>query len=109
MENHPLPKQQFDELNEFRLMQFYVQTEDDWYPNWENNIVLVTLSILPTQSRTIRISVWGADDTGMERDEELPENNYDRLARIDWLKAYVLAFPNPLNRDWLESNGFIRC
>jgi len=52
----------------------------------------------------IRISVWGADDSGMEKDFNVP------LAAKEETLRQVLRLadnlPNPLTREWLLAQGF---
>jgi hypothetical protein len=56
-------------------------TRDDWYPSYgccagegidnaqfPHKLVRVVLHLWPAPSGRVRVSVWGADDTGMERD-----------------------------------------
>lgn len=46
----------------------------------------------------LRVSVWGADDTGMEQDFE-PQDGPKAIALYE-------ALPNPIERRWLEDKGF---
>lgn len=50
-------------------------TQDWWYPNYENNMVRVTLMIPDEEFMqempdcyVARVAVWGKDDMGMEKD-----------------------------------------
>lgn len=43
----------------------FVPTSDDWYPNWPGETVKVM--VYAESDGTGRVSVWGADDCGMER------------------------------------------
>ncbi len=91
---------------------FSYPTSDDWHPNFPRDTVEFRVHLYyncyPEGTKPdgmIRISVSGADDTGMERDERLPMSEYDkRLAEIrSWLEHKL---PNPITKDWLRSQGF---
>jgi hypothetical protein len=73
----------------------YLPTTDDWYPNFERNTV--ECSLLKLRDGMFRVCIWGADDTGMERDFE---------SQMD-AKAMFKALPNPVTRDWLKAQGFV--
>ena len=91
--------------------EFYLPTQDDWYPNFLRNTVHVrvyeTLSVwhhLPQYSA--RIAIWGADDLGMEKGFELSLIPPRRMREIKEIVNEANNLPNPLNRDWLLSHGF---
>ena len=44
-----------------------------------------------------RVSIWGADDTGMEKDHK------DRMEALDCYKR----LPNPIMREQLKARGFV--
>lgn len=73
----------------------FLPTSDDWYPSWPGDLVKVKL--YEYQDGTGRISVWGADDTGMER-------LFDRAA--DARRCYV-RLPSVIDRDGLTLLGFV--
>lgn len=50
----------------------------------------------------VRVSVWGADDFGLERDTQDPTPEVVRQ-QIQWAKT----LPNPLTQAWLRERGFI--
>ena len=83
-------------------LDFYWPTIDDWHPNWERDTVRVRVTTL--LDGTLRISVWGADDDGMERDT--PSPSHEEVQRqIRWAKTQL---PNPLTKRWLTEQGFVR-
>lgn len=47
-----------------------------------------------------RITIWGDDDLGYDREWAHTETTPEKLVR------YVLAFPEPLTFEWLEAEGF---
>lgn len=119
--DNDLPKQRWHELSPHRLEEFYLPTQDNWYPNFERNTVRVSVVFLaPRQIKSlrsalktsdvkeVRISVWGADDFGMERDEILPEDKKLAAKRLKEIRQFARNMPNPLNQDWLEANKFVR-
>lgn len=44
-----------------------VKTEEDWHPNFQNNMLRLRLYRL-NNNKGFRVCIWGADDTGMEKD-----------------------------------------
>ncbi len=95
-------------------IRFFYPTSDNWCPNFIRNTVEVSVHVYynPLLTGTIphgliRICVTGADDTGMERDERLPIEQYEtRLKEIATWCEYRL--PNPLTMEWLRGQGFQR-
>lgn len=49
-----------------KLKECMINTTDDWYPNYPDNQVLLSLSKLNTGN--YRVSVWGQDDVGYDID-----------------------------------------
>lgn len=45
----------------------YKDTVDDWYPNFENNLVSVSIHPDNSYGNEWRLSVWGDDDFGLEK------------------------------------------
>lgn len=87
---------------------FFWPTSDDWYQNHARNTVQVRVSSQSTDGQGfVRLSVWGADDFGMERDlhgataAELQQHLATQLHTADHL-------PNPLTQEWLTQQGFVR-
>ena len=74
----------------------FLPTLDDWYPNYPRHTVRCSLVQLPT-TKEYRVCVWGADDTGMERDFE----SYDEA------KEEYDLLPNPITKDYLRIRDFI--
>lgn len=58
-----------------------VPTVDDWHPNFPGDCVRVSSYARPEESWW-RICVWGADDTGMERDFDSVEKFEAALRRL---------------------------
>ena len=97
---------------------FMWPTSDDWHPNHERNTVRVRLSSQYVQGELAyrdsagvaheafaRLSVWGADDTGMETDRYCSHVElFNALAELGRLAA---QFPNPLTKAWLTQHGFV--
>ena len=84
-----------------------VKTTDDWYPNYPDNEVEVSIMSLVSckedieHPTTYRICVWGADDCGMEFDVETKEPH-----------AMMMLYNNlisgkPLTKNYLSSLGFV--
>ncbi|WNM70239.1 hypothetical protein [Myxococcus phage Mx1] len=59
----------------------WLQAMDSWSPNWNVCLVQVTLHTL-LDGKTWRVSVWGADDDGCNKDfptEEVARRCFERL------------------------------
>ena len=56
----------------------------------------------------LRISVWGADDLGMERETTCSREAL-AATEAELLRFVQHELPNPLNRDWLRARGFESC
>ena len=93
----------------------FKMTRDNWYPSYlltemeygntaqnrpEDKLVCVSLSKLPHGSDW-RVSVWGADDCGMECDFD---KNSRRRAQELFQEVIEQEF---VNRSWLKSKGFV--
>lgn len=89
----------------------FVPVEEDWYPSfqikWQGTIQLVRVTLhryyLKSSEQSFRVSVWGADDCGMEKDYLADEL---LRAQLDWLK---IVQQKKLTKEWLLSEGFIYC
>ncbi len=88
-------------------------TSDDWCPNYygpeygERWIVKVFVHFCNPEQTYLRVSVWGADDLGMEYDrEDITDENRDRA----WEEANLFAggLKEPLTFKGLEELGFKR-
>jgi hypothetical protein len=53
-----------------RRKERYVKTINEWYPNFENDMVHGTAMLLAPYKENIlvRLCYWGADDIGIEKD-----------------------------------------
>jgi len=89
------------------IRELHWPTSDNWYPNFARNTVLVRLSQTQTgEVIFLRLSVWGADDFGMELDRHTDVKGC-RVA-LKELEGILAAFPNPLTQVWLHDRGFVR-
>ncbi len=73
----------------------YRFTTDEWYPNYTNNQVRLRVGSLSNGSW--RVSVWGADDFGME---------FDLKTRHQALMIYQ-ELPSIITIKHLEQIGFV--
>ncbi len=48
----------------------FVKTSDNFYPNFDGDLVNVSMMRLDLKKSTYRVCVWGEDDCGFERDWE---------------------------------------
>lgn len=45
----------------------FVKTDDNWHPNFEGDLVELSLLVM-SNLKDWKVVVWGADDTGMEKE-----------------------------------------
>ena len=90
------------QLEVFKRRNAKVKTTDDWYPNFPNSEVEISLMKLMDGKSTYRLCVWGADDCGMEIDVET--TNPDNLIR----EYESLISSPPITKKHLTSLGFVR-
>ena len=80
----------------------YISTTDDFYPNYSNNKVeakVFKIEGSPNKFHDMsKISVWGADDFGMEI--EGSPDDYEKFLEI------YNNLPEPITIQWLKDNGF---
>ena len=81
--------------------------DNDWAPNClgpEGVRDEVEVSIRGDYMEAVyRITIWGDDDLGYEREYSHDETTVETLVR------YVLSFPEPLTFEWLKAEGFQPC
>lgn len=89
-------------------IRFFHPTSDNWHPNFPENTIEIEVYLYYTSidknKGMIRISVRGADDTSMERDEILPEAMYQQ--RLTEIQQWCKDLPKPFTMAWLKENGF---
>jgi len=85
-------------LNEVREKRIFKKTDDDWYPNFPNNEVKV--SLLNVYGGLFRVCVWGADDDGREKDFK----NSDEAEKV----FNKLSMMDVINKSDLKIMGFVR-
>jgi len=96
LRTHPLP-----------TATVFVETDDDWYPNYnaagegDKHGRLVRLRLTELIAGPWRVSVWGADDCGMYRDFAA-EEKADARAVFELLQG-----GGPVSRLDLEKLGFV--
>lgn len=78
--------------------------DNDWAPNCKGPEGVrdeVEICVRGDDMAAIyRITIWGGDDLGYDREWKRDETTVENLVR------YVLSFPEPLTREWLEAEGF---
>lgn len=94
-------------------VEVFKETDDDWYPSYrlagfspvsdeKRMLVLVAFcgNISPPNERKFhRVSVWGADDCGMEYDCERAGECWTMFVRVIKMEK--------VNRDELKKMGFV--
>ncbi len=79
----------------------YYPATDDWYPNFPNELVKVSMHELPfpsNEKEIWRVSVFGADDCGMNKDFSTREDAYICLKSL----PVIISMQDLLERgfDW---------
>lgn len=78
----------------------FISTLEDWHPNFDGKYVRLFV-VEFVDSDGYRVAVWGADDTGMERDFEVTE-------RSSALELYeLLKGCGPVTRSDLTGMGMV--
>ena len=82
----------------------YKLTVEDWYPGYRQECLkspctLVKISLYKYENGLGRISVWGADDHGMERDFV----RYDRAKQV----FQELMMEYAITHQGLKDQGFV--
>jgi hypothetical protein len=75
-----------------RKLQCFKKTQDNWCPNFPNNQVL--LSCCPVGEK-FRVSVWGNDDCGMEKDFDTRKEAlriYNSLRQEEFVNFQTVKF-----------------
>lgn len=85
-----------------------VQVTDDWSLCFENNCVMMTLKrFCYAGAHICRLSVWGADDKGVE----LEYRTENELLAIDvynlWKEHIFDKVPNGVDKIWFYEHGFL--
>jgi len=93
-------------LNELEKM---VVVTDDWYPCFEGNKIKISIFITffnNSKYHFVKISVWGADDFGLELYYE--NENYDNLVAKynEWKENIYDKAVDGINQDWFYERGF---
>lgn len=95
------------------LLEFILPVNDDWYPNLPRNTVRIRVYDGERYEKEQlkcwgRISIWGGDDFGMEKDFDFSNlTPTDKEKKIKEMIMEARSFPNPLNKDWLRAKGYV--
>lgn len=91
----------------------FVKVNDEWYPNYEGNMIRVSVLELPQfkpeDPMYVRICAWGADDFGMEKDfrvnsQEEKEEMFKSLVEY----STILKELEPISAWFLELQGWVK-
>ncbi len=92
----------------------FKHTHNDWYPCWKLDRPdarfplskgLVQVSVIQFIDKSgYRVSVWGADDDGMEMD--FGNSGQDRIKAIHMFKKLIKR--DYVNKSYLAQLGFVR-
>ena len=83
-----------------------VRVTDDWYPCFDGNRVRLKLKLCFFKHYYIKLSAWGADDTGVEIEYvalDLP----DAVKQFEVMSEIFDSVPNECDRQWFYDHGFV--
>ena len=83
-----------------------VLVTDNWYPCFDGNKVRLKLKLCYFKGYYIKLSAWGADDTGVEIEYkalDLP----DAVKQFKVLSDVFDSVPDGCNRQWFYDHGFV--
>jgi len=83
----------------------YITVTDDWYPCYKGHKVKLSLALCFFKNYYIKLSVWGADDFGLEIEENF-QNESEAMIRYEELEPYFRSIPNGKNKQWFREQGF---
>lgn len=82
----------------------FVNTTDDWHPNYEGNKVKIFLMYFKAYE-FVRIAVWGNDDFGLELNFiGTSEENF--LKFKEWKVTIYDKIPEPCTQEYFKNLGF---
>lgn len=86
-----------------------VEVNDDWYPCFPGNKVRLrlSLSLLYFKLYYIKLSAWGADDTGVEIECHASDFQ-DAADKYNTLSKVYDSVPDGCDRQWFFDHGFVR-
>lgn len=82
-----------------------IRVTDNWHPCFGGNKVRLRLSLCYFRHYYVKLSAWGADDTGVEIElgaSDLAEANQ----KYQELEKLFDTVPDGVNRKWFLDNGF---
>ena len=85
-----------------------ITVTDDWFPCFEGNQVEVTLGMYFFKNYYLILSVWGADDCGVEMQYTALDENDGKAKFDEWKKIYDSIPESGIDRDWFYERGFVR-
>lgn len=89
-----------------RKEQRMLPVTDDWHPCYEGGLVSLTIQQFFYKYYECIISVWGADDTGMEmRYSSAYPEMVDFIYNI-WKEFIFDRVPDHVNMEWFYEHGF---
>lgn len=77
----------------------FVKVDDDWYPNFDGNKVIVTLTLF---GGYVKFNAWGMDDTGVEMEYPV----HSKVVFNTWKKYIYDKMPEVVNKKWFFEHGF---
>ena len=83
-----------------------ITVSDDWYPCYNDNKVMLGLYIFEDDDYAVKMTVWGADDFGLE----LGYYNLSKQEAIDTFNSLLDLFnsvPENTNKTWFRDKGFV--
>lgn len=84
-----------------------VNVVDDWYPCFDGNKVRLKLKLCYFKGYYIKLSAWGADDTGVEIEYDAVDLP-DAVRQFGVLSDVFDSVPDECDRQWFLDHGFVR-
>ena len=81
------------------LISVYKPTKDDWYPNFANDLVSVSVYEDSSYGNTHRVCIWGEDDCGREK---LYKSEAEAM-----IAFMAIITPEFVSRKALQADGFV--
>lgn len=83
-----------------------VTVTDDWHPCFDGNKVRLRLGLYFFKNYYVKLSAWGADDTGVEI-EHTCQDYSDAVHKFAILSSVFDYIPDEIDRAWFLDHGFV--
>lgn len=84
-----------------------IRVTDNWHPCFGGNKVRLRLSLCYFRHYYVKLSAWGADDTGVEIECHASDMQ-DAADKYNALSKVYDSVPDGCDRQWFFDHGFVR-